>query len=127
MNLEIISSLEKARGFISNPKNWKNGAPLLDERNAGIHCSLTAIYDADGVPKQNYIAMNSYLRRGMIATDSSPTKHSSNGSLELSTWNDSHTHEQVLVAFDKAIEFAKEEYEAAKLLNERAGVKLDLA
>ena len=124
MNLEIISSLEKARGFISNPKNWKNGAPLLDERNAGIHCSLTAIYDADGVPKQNYFAMNSYLRRGMIAIDSSPT---SNGSLELSTWNDSHTHEQVLVAFDKAIEFAKEEYEAAKLLNERAGVKLDLA
>ena len=124
MNLEIISSLEKARGFISNPKNWKNGAPLLDERNAGIHCSLTAIYDADGVPKQNYFAMNSYLRRGMIAIDSSPT---SNGSLELSTWNDSHTHEQVLVAFDKAIEFAKEEYEVAKLLNERIEVKLDLA
>ena len=116
MNLEIISSLEKARGFISNPKNWKNGAPLLDERNAGIHCSLTAIYDADGVPKQNYIVMNSYLRRGMFATDSSTT---SNGSLELSTWNDSHTHEQVLVAFDKAIEFAKEEYEVSKDLKEK--------
>ena len=116
MNLEIISSLEKARGFISNPKNWKNGAPLLDERNAGIHCSLTAIYDADGVPKQNYLAMNSYLRRGMIATDSNPT---SNGSLELSAWNDSHTHEQVLVAFDKAIEFAKEEYEVSKDLKDK--------
>jgi hypothetical protein len=106
INMEVIQQLEKARNLIIDFKNWKRGWPTIKERNNGIHCSLTAIYDADSVPKHNYLAMNSLLMEAMKEIDPPETNYR----FAIDVWNDTHTHEQVINAFNKAIELAWKTY-----------------
>jgi hypothetical protein len=110
VNLEVIQGLEKARSMILNPANWKNSAPTFEERHYNnIHCTLTAIYDAESVPKRNYNTMNSFIRIAMKEID--PTPNDGKSIIAIDSWNDTHTHEEVIAAFNLAIGLAKKEYE----------------
>lgn len=103
MDMIIIKGLETARELILDPKNWKSTEPSLEDRNNGKHDVLSAVWEVDKTPKIHLAKMNDFVREGMRFVD--PI-----GNLSIGNWNDSHTHDQVIAALDKAIALAWVEF-----------------
>ena len=76
--------LIEARGIIENPVNWCNGPPRAEK-----HCAITAIY----------VVCNDCKVRGEAAD---ALERQTLG-LSIPRYNDTHTHGEVLAAFDRAI------------------------
>lgn len=88
--------LRAARKLIETRERWAHGPAEL---NGGRHCSVTAICFQGRLTEDESWRL---LRRAISGTDYDPT---------ISVWNDApeRTHEEVLAAFDRAIELAEAE------------------
>lgn len=80
-------ALIAARKLIENPDDWSN----YGWGRGGKRCAAHAIADATGLDS-SWSAHPAY-RKVADAMGCSP----------IGTWNDNHTHAEVLAAFDKAI------------------------
>lgn len=96
--------LIKAKVVIENPGHWTQGAYAHAERggerrwsmdeDATCFCSLGALSRVTHeMPNSSYFHATRYLETAML--------------MPVSVFNDSHTHGQVMAAWDKAIEEAK--------------------
>jgi hypothetical protein len=87
--MSVLETLIKARALIEKHENWTQGK-FFDNR--GRRCALGALYDAEGIP---------YTQSA--TTPSDKALRSAMGEFP-GTFNDTHTHADVLAAFDRAIE-----------------------
>ena len=99
--------LKKARKLITNPKRWTQGASAKNKEGISVSaggplakqwCAIGAIMKCNPivVGTYDYALASDFFRRAV----DSPS---------VSEFNDDHTHEEVLEAFDKAIELAKQD------------------
>lgn len=97
---KISQLLQQGRDLITNPEHWTQGAYARDKfgssrtgkaTDAVCFCSLGAIYRVVP-PDENTNDAGYYLRLVMD---------------NIMTFNDNHSHEEVLMAWDLAIELAK--------------------
>lgn len=100
-NSEILKA---AKDLISNPLHWMQGDYTNDERNC--FCGIGAIVEVTGLTPYDVMGegAESYLRLAARKLDQDHNlKHS------FAPYNDSHTHDEVLHAFDLAISLAEAE------------------
>jgi hypothetical protein len=100
--------LINAKALIADPKNWTQGvfARNADGYSTGVHeedaicfCTLGAIAVAgDNQKWAQQIAINTLSK--II------TVNASNDAVSVGAFNDTHTHEEVMELFDKAIKEA---------------------
>lgn len=90
MSKSTVEVLREARDLISYPERWTRGV-FCDER--GRRCATGAVWKATVTNPINHPAMTLLLR--VVNT---PT---------VTGFNDSHSHAEVLAAFDRAIELAE--------------------
>ncbi len=98
--------LTEARSLITDPDNWTQGSYAKDAEGVAVSiwsnkatcwCALGALYSFNedallDIPADTLNTLRPHiLSQGIV------------------TFNDNHTHEEVLAAFDKAIEGCKEE------------------
>lgn len=95
MNYKLITEhLIAAKALIADPSVWVNCNPLAF--NGLIkHCTMTAIGEVTGGYHE-------------IIEDARNIFKKANNIHNIIIFNDSSTHEQVLVAFDKAIKYAQD-------------------
>ena len=106
---EVLEVLTKAREAISEPHKWTQGAyfrsdkgmSVVDLDDATRFCSVGAIQSVAKLPSAISLAALRTLARG-IGRGTKPRY--------IAAWNDNpvRTHEDVIDAFDRAIEIAKE-------------------
>jgi len=106
--------LKEARAKIEKPENWcqnkmglRNGhVTRTDDPNfdkCECFCAVGAIAAASRCEAIDLIKSKAFARlRAFTSPDSTVT-----------AWNDTHTHSEVLAAFDKAIELAEQEEKGA--------------
>lgn len=99
--------LKQAKQLIINPQNWMQGDWCNDDRTC--FCGLGAIaktVSEDGEFDILMIGTNAddYLRLAALKLDPHHDE-----STTFAPYNDSHTHEEVLHAFDVAIQLAEAE------------------
>jgi hypothetical protein len=87
----VVEVLQKARALIEKPENWTQGEFKTTD---GRFCSVGALNEA--CPGCNDVWERAYDPLQSVA-----------GGGSVSAFNDTHTHAEVLAAFDKAIELAK--------------------
>jgi len=94
--------LVNARALIANPLHWMQGDYIKEAENEPTcYCSLGAIGKVVGVDW--YGEVNNMMAAKLLARvveGEIPADHT------FAPYNDSHTHTEVLVAFDKAIALA---------------------
>jgi hypothetical protein len=94
-NLVVVSSYEalvKAKSLIDTPEKWIQGDAKVKYADGSCrYCSVGAIYE---INSKGMV----YLRSALINI---------NGGDSVATYNDNHTHEEVMALWDKAIELAK--------------------
>jgi hypothetical protein len=102
-NSEILKA---AKELISSPQNWMQGDYTNDERTC--FCGIGAIAEVlnlwDDPTKAVISKQQLMLEKASVAIDPHHPKGQS-----FATYNDSHTHEEVLHAFDLAISLAEAE------------------
>lgn len=81
-----------ARKLIEKPENWLNRAPTGSNRN----CAATAIWKTRGSKRDPDLERAGYQAYDALAD--------AMGVKIVADFNDTHTHAEVLAAFDKAIE-----------------------
>lgn len=102
MNTGLVEFLQKAKEQIQDPNVWVNHNPFNDEDKKS--CAYVALRTVTrGINYFNWA--KGFLVKGMNISE----PLTENWGREIIYWNDSHTHEEVLQAFDKAIELAKQE------------------
>jgi len=99
MDLAVKVMLEKAKNLIRNPDNWTTEKYARDANGVSVNpkspeackfCVLGAIMNIQGVNCDDL----DYVSRIL---------YKATGYLNISSFNDSHTHKQVLELLDKAI------------------------
>jgi hypothetical protein len=99
-----LEDLKAARELISDPSRWTQGAAARNDAgnetnstspDATCFCSLGAITKVVGAPGERRRVVKNLLREGL------PEGHS-----YIAVFNDTHTHEEVLAVFDRAIAHA---------------------
>lgn len=111
---EVLEVLTKAREAIDEPHKWSQGAFFRNDKGvvvvgldkATCFCAVGAIQSVVKLPSVLSRAALRTLERGVgigIGKDAE--------SLYIITWNDNpvRTHDDVIAAFDRAIEIAKED------------------
>lgn len=104
--MKVSESLEAAKKKITNSKDWFPGMDRCDENmrirfaHRQCNCALTA-FEKDS---DNYYKCLYFLRKAIQVVDPSV-----DGLVIVSVWNDSATHENVMKAYDVAIDLAKED------------------
>lgn len=88
MNTKDI--LIAARARIENKTNWFGGDEPLRDDSIDQRCAIMAINDICPAETDDYGRVRNALKRGMYASS-------------VVEFNDSHTHAEVLAAFDRAI------------------------
>lgn len=86
--MNILEILVAARALIEKPENWANKDTWQSD---GHFCAYRAVEKASG---------HRYSVQEMVLE----VFREANGFDLTGSWNDSHTHAEVLAAFDKAIE-----------------------
>jgi hypothetical protein len=88
---QVVEVLQKARALIEKPEDWSPAGWSNDARTT--RCAARAISHAHGVDEYSGGDAQAFFQKviGCYAGD----------------FNDTHTHAEVLAAFDKAIEMAK--------------------
>ena len=99
--MKTVDVLVKAKELIQDPTKWMQGDFTNDEQTC--FCGLGAIASVSSL---DYYQVNSsdagnYLRLAAISLDD---HHDCE--LSFAPFNDSHSHTEVMQAFDKAIELA---------------------
>ena len=91
----VLSILVKARSIIERPQNW---CRRYSEGNA--ICAVHALQKAwAGMNLTSEVEVDAYRALGTAMG----VKEPENGPM-MGNWNDTHTHAEVLAAFDRAIE-----------------------
>lgn len=92
--------LRAAKALIADPIHWANRCPSKEEQQKGLHCSVTALCEAEG--HNRYLPeVDKYIFQGFgmeVYTY-----------LGLGSKQDHMTHEQVMACWDKAIALAEAE------------------
>lgn len=107
--MSTVEILQKARDLISDPKRWTQDAYARDDFG-----NETVSFGSSAVPESSIC----FCSIGAIASVAKSTiTEAETGeafklieagiSAELAVYNDTHTHAEVLAAFDRAIEKAK--------------------
>ena len=117
MTLSPLETLIKARELISDPERWTQGVyarnrsghrVIYYESDACRFCSLGAIRrsvsETGGFDLKREMDATSILARAIAGV--SPRKQWSSEAVVFE-FNDTHTHAEVLAAFDRAIERAR--------------------
>lgn len=86
-----------ARKLIEKPENWTQGKYRRSREDGMSYCSDGALMQADGVLNSGCLS-DSYWEACQLLRD--------NMFGDVVFFNDTHTHAEVLAAFDKAIEAA---------------------
>lgn len=87
---EVADVLRRAREIISDERNWFGSKGTL-----GSNCALTALDRAAGVCLESAHPLYRALLAGM------------DGATGIAMYNNTHTHAEVMAAFDRAIELAQ--------------------
>lgn len=95
--MDTVETLKAARALIDTPEKWwqKKG----DEYRAGRHCAITALDEVGGVRATTGPAIPA-LARAIGGWTEEPVLLVRT----ITSFNDSHSHAEVLAAFDRAIE-----------------------
>lgn len=105
--MDALETLIAARDLITPPERWTTGfrarfenRMLCDPRDpdAVCFCAVGAIHKFCYDERWTDTSAFKLLRLGM-----DPTMDY----VDIARWNDTHTHAEVLAAFDRAIEFAR--------------------
>lgn len=92
--MNVIDVLERARAIIADPKDWCRG----DFHRDGARCAMGAIMVAAPMTR---VRGDKLFLGAMIALQDTVCAMSK--CRNIATFNDSHTHSDVLAAFDRAI------------------------
>jgi hypothetical protein len=105
--MDMLKIIKDARNMIAKPENWTQGvcARDIDGNEIGIDspkavcwCSLGALNEVySDVTYDGWWALINFLNQEV-------------GFGHVATFNDSHTHEEVLAMFDKAIAILESEW-----------------
>lgn len=103
--MSILSILTQARARIANPAYWAQGGAASAYESNSQYCALTAIWRGRDI----YLDDNIYPAMNLLAeTNTIPPRFPNEPArYGIPAWNDSHTHEEVLAAFDRAIAVAR--------------------
>ena len=97
--MTTVEVLRAARALIDTPEKWGQGDGLCDR---GLRCAAIAVWDAQGIVAGSTLAHRALAQAmGLDAAYSCGV---------IFDFNDSHTHAEVMAAFDRAI--ANEEAKA---------------
>ena len=110
MNTGLVEFLQKAKEQIQDPNVWVNHNPFNDKDKKS--CAYVALGTVSHFYNDTYTRRINYFNwaRGFLVKGMNISEPlTKNWGREIIYWNDSHTHEEVLQAFDKAIELAKQE------------------
>ncbi len=93
--LTVAEALRKAKSLIKDPDKWGQGAFFKD----GKMCVLGAVFEVvDHTENGGLLSMVTALQQAM---------HIYTGRGAIADWNDTHTHEQLMLACDRAILIAE--------------------
>jgi hypothetical protein len=99
-----LEILRKARNLISDPKVWVDHSPQPTEVYS--HCAVTAVskYVIESEKEDiDWEVEDDLLRFLAEEMKINITNDDRDIGIIIGEWNDSHTHEEVLAAFDKLI------------------------
>lgn len=104
-------ALKAAKAVIANPENWtqgtyyrrEDGSPTDIRSLACKFCSYGAMRVANEMDSDRYLLGQEYIYRALIVIGKEK--------FTLDTFNDNHSHKDVMALFDKAIELAEKEGE----------------
>ena len=101
---KVIETLKAARELISVPERWTQGeyARGVSARPVAVQSRYAVCWCAKG-------ALNRVQSNHYINFQTAIVLERAMGSLAIGKFNDTHSHGQVLAAFDKAIELAEKE------------------
>jgi hypothetical protein len=95
MQNRLLETMNKAQDLIRDPKNWIQG-DFTDGK--GCYCSLGALDVATNDDAGMYHTIRAYLGDAARSID--------NRVLGAASFNDHHTHEEVMAMWDRAKEVA---------------------
>lgn len=100
--LTVLGTLEAARKLISDPSRWtqKTSARNATGRKVAANSPSAAKWCAYG-------AIDACSPHQILAARAVSTLGNAMGAFLVGEWNDTHTHAEVMAAFDAAIEKAK--------------------
>lgn len=101
--MNTVEILIKAKELIQDPANWMQGDYTEERDGHTCYCALGAIgtvIKADNWTEVHDGQPAKLLRQ--VVGDDIPANHT------FAPYNDSHTHSEVMEAFDKAIALAKQ-------------------
>jgi hypothetical protein len=103
----VIDNLKAARQLISNKDNWTTGWFARDFNGSRVHGAhkLTAISFCS-IGAINKVTNNTCGIQTMIEFEIKYLFRAIDYKCNVTYYNDTHTHEEVLAMFDKAIELA---------------------
>jgi hypothetical protein len=107
--MKTVDVLIQAKALIADPSNWIQGKyykKVVDGREC--FCSLGAISKAMK-PEINFDIESFELDWTNNEAEKLLSKVVNHGPTTFARYNDEHTHAEVMEAFDKAIELAKQE------------------
>lgn len=97
--MKTLDVLIEAKKLIQNPENWIQGDYSNEQRTC--FCSLGAIAKVESVENWDSDSRPAALLLRAVVADQLSKSYNFAG------YNDTHTHSEVMEAFDKAIELAK--------------------
>ena len=102
--MNTLEILQAARELISVPERWTQGC--LARNRAGKECSFRSNDSVRwcSIGALNKISTLNIVSHALVFLSKAVSVKTN----KFSTWNDTHTHAEVLQAFDRAIELAKE-------------------
>lgn len=96
---EVVTVLKKARALIDSPEKWCRGDQGINATDP--HCALGAIHHAAFGKVVGCDRSKRYWTPLFEAIGKPP--HDFNEAWALAEWNNSHSHAEVMEAFDRAI------------------------
>lgn len=101
--LTTLETLVQAKALIADPKRWiKNDYEELDSNGDRCFCSIGAIAHAADIDYGFAHACEAAQLLRFVAKDET------GNDVDFASYNDSHEHDEVMAAFDKAIAKATE-------------------
>lgn len=101
--MNTVEILIKAKELIQDPANWMQGDYTEERDGHTCYCALGAIGKVIGADWWSAV-FNTQASKILQAVVSADIKEGET----FAPYNDSHTHSEVMEAFDKAIERAKQ-------------------
>ena len=109
--MNAVEVLEQAKALIINPKNWLQGTSAIDQQGNNVTpkdktaicwCALGAIGAVCGTERPRGVG-----RKTVRLLDKASGVSSPNLNRDSAYYNDTHSHDEVMAMFDRAIELAK--------------------